>query len=71
MFSSKANTDKVLAAGCPIIVRMHILSLEYRTPSDGALHILKNDKHYEPHATSLLKYLLDRACFLPLKMQCI
>lgn len=30
MFSRKANTDKVLAAGCPVIVRMHILSLEYK-----------------------------------------
>lgn len=37
MSSGKANTDKVLAAGCPVIVRMHILSLEYRAPSDGAL----------------------------------
>lgn len=45
MFSRKANTDKVLAAGCPVVVRMHILSLEYRAPSDGTLLILKNDKH--------------------------
>lgn len=45
MFSRKANTDKVLAAGCPVIVRIHIFSLEYRVPSDGELLILKNDKH--------------------------
>lgn len=45
MFARKANTDKLLAAGCPVIVRMHIHSLEYKAPSDGSLLILKNDKH--------------------------
>lgn len=45
MFSRKINTDKVLATVCPVIVRMHFLSLECRAPSDGVLLMLKNDKH--------------------------
>lgn len=45
MFSRKINTDKVLATVCPVIVRMHIFSLECRAPSDGVLLVLKNDNH--------------------------